>query len=96
MSSPEWDIERADLLARKALDYLEKVYPIEQGLRPLAPYHELVLAAEAAGDLAAYQNALRMWMRAGRRVARETRFKESGLHVGSTVLGPYYANVSVD
>lgn len=69
----EWDAARADELASTALAYMESVYPLGASFEPLAAYHEVVLATERVGDLEAYENALREWMRAGRRVAMDAR-----------------------
>jgi hypothetical protein len=69
----EWDIQRAEELAHAALTYMERVFPPGASLAPLAAHHSLVAAAERACDLAAYENALRGWMKAGRRVALEAR-----------------------
>jgi hypothetical protein len=68
-----WDAEEAVELARKALCYLERMYPSDAPLDHLQPYHALVVAVEATGDLEAYPRALRAWMRAGQRIARATR-----------------------
>jgi hypothetical protein len=69
----EWDIERAEELAHAALTYMERVFPPGASFAPLAAHHSFVAAAERAGDLVAYENALRGWMKAGRRVALQAR-----------------------
>lgn len=68
-----WDAEKAYGLAVSALSYLERTYPRGVSHAPLHPYHGAALAAQDAGDLAAFEEALREMMRAGRRVARDAR-----------------------
>ena len=75
MSSPVWDTERAAMLARKAYRYVARVYPREAGYELLDEHIDAAHEAQDAGDLEAFEDALRAMMRmalevkAGRRVA---------------------------
>jgi hypothetical protein len=68
-----WDPEWAYDLARQALLYLSENYPECAGSEELHPYHEDVHKAEASGERGAYYEALREYVKAGRRVAFEIR-----------------------
>ncbi len=73
-----WDAERAYTLAVEALNYLARTYPKGVSHAPLHPYHDAALAAQDAGDLAAFKEALSQMMYEGRRVARAARDSRQG------------------
>ena len=63
MSRPTWDTERAATLARNAYRYVATVYPEEAGYERLDEHTEAAYQAERAGDLEAFEDALRGLMR---------------------------------
>lgn len=67
--SQEWAYEKAAL----AMRYLAQNYPECGGLEALDAYQEAVHEAAIAEDRAAYEEALRGYMRAGRREALAMR-----------------------
>jgi hypothetical protein len=71
--APAWDTERAAELASKAYSYVGKVYPKAAGYDRLDEYTEAAHAAQDAGDVAAFEDALRELMRAARREALKRR-----------------------
>ena len=64
MSAPTWDTERAATLARKAYRFTADVLPAEAGYRALDEHTDAAYQAERAGDLDAFEDALRGLMRA--------------------------------
>lgn len=67
--SQEWACERA----AQAMCYLADNYPECGGLEALDPYHDAVHQAAIVEDRSAYKEALREYMRAGRREALKRR-----------------------
>jgi hypothetical protein len=67
--SDEWTYE----LAAQALAYLAANFPDCGGLDSLDPYHHAVTEAAIREDRIAYDEALREYMRAGRREALAIR-----------------------
>jgi hypothetical protein len=67
--SQEWAYEKA----AQAMRYLAENYPECGGLEVLDPYHDAVHDAAVAEDRGAYEEALREYMRAGRREALAIR-----------------------
>lgn len=67
--SQEWAYEKA----AQAMRYLAENYPECGGLATLDPYHDVVHEAAVAEDREAYEEALREYMRAGRREALAIR-----------------------
>ncbi len=65
----EWCAERAS----EALKYLAEHYPESGGSEALHPHQDAAHAAAVAGDEAAYLEALRQYMRAGRDEALRMR-----------------------
>ena len=65
-----WDTERAFERARVAYRYVAANFPDSADLEILAPYTAAAHEAERAGDMAAYEYALRELMRAARNEAR--------------------------
>jgi hypothetical protein len=63
MRAPTWDTERAAAMARKAYRYVATVHPREAGYEALDEYTDAAHEAEAAGDLDAFEDALRALMR---------------------------------
>jgi hypothetical protein len=68
-----WDTEWAAERASEALRYLVEHYPESAGSPELHPYQDAAHAAAVAGDEAAYLEALRGYMRAGRDEALRIR-----------------------
>jgi hypothetical protein len=69
--APAWDDEWAYELANRAVRYLATNYP--EGVDAADPYQAAVNEAAEEGDHGAYREALREYVRVGRRVALETR-----------------------
>ncbi len=67
--SNEWAYEKA----AQAVHYLAGNYPECGGSEALDPYQEAVHQAAIAEDRGAYEEALRAYMKAGRRVALAIR-----------------------
>ncbi len=67
--SQEWAMERA----AQAIKYLAENFPECGGFEALDPYHEAVHEAAVKEDRDAYEEALREYMRAGRREALAIR-----------------------
>ena len=67
--SSAWAYEKA----AQAMRYLAETYPECGGLEALDPYQEAVHQAAIAEDRSAYEEALREYMRAGRREALAIR-----------------------
>jgi hypothetical protein len=67
--SQGWAYEKA----AQAMRYLAEHYPECGGLEALDPYHDAVHEAAIAEDQGAYEEALREFMRAGRREALAVR-----------------------
>ena len=63
--SQEWALEKA----AQAIRYLAEFYPECGGLEALDPYQDAVHQAAVKEDRGAYEEALRDYMRAGRREA---------------------------
>ena len=63
MSAPTWDTERAATLARKAYRFVADAHPKEAGFEALDEYTAAAWRAERAGDLEAFEDALRAMMR---------------------------------
>ena len=68
-----WDTEWAAERASEALRYLAEHYPESAGSPELHPHQDAAHAAAVAGDEAAYLEALRGYMRAGRDEALRIR-----------------------
>ncbi len=73
MSAPEWDTEWAAQKAADALRWLAENYPECSGSEELHAHQDAAHEAAVAGDRDAYEDSLRAYMRAGRRVALERR-----------------------
>jgi hypothetical protein len=58
-----WDTEGAETLARKAYRFVATVCPSEAGYAALDKYTGAAYQAERAGDLEAFEDALRAMMR---------------------------------
>ena len=67
--SETWDAQRADELATKAFRYIARIYPKDAPLEPLGLADEAAWQAQEAGDLAAFEEALREMCRLARRKA---------------------------
>jgi hypothetical protein len=67
--SQAWALQKA----AQAIHYLAQNYPECGGLEALDPYHDGVHEAAGAEDRGAYEQALREYMRAGRREALAIR-----------------------
>jgi hypothetical protein len=68
-----WDTEWAAERASEALRYPVEHYPESAGFPDLHPHQDAAHAAAVAGDEAAYLEALRGYMRAGRDEALRIR-----------------------
>jgi RecB family exonuclease len=68
-----WAVEWAAEKASAALRYLADFYPECATSEALHPFHDAAHQAAVAGDKEAYLEALRGYMKAGRRVALEAR-----------------------
>ena len=68
-----WSDDWAYTKASRALEYLAENYPECGGSEALDPYHHAVKDAAMRGDRDAYEEALREYMRAGRREALAIR-----------------------
>jgi hypothetical protein len=68
-----WDAELAFERARVAYRYVAATFPDEADLEVLAPYTAKAHEAERAGDMEAYEDALRELMRAARAEAMRER-----------------------
>jgi hypothetical protein len=68
-----WSLAWALQKAAQAIHYLAHNYPECGGLEALDSYHDAVREAAIAKDRGAYQEALREYMRAGRREALAIR-----------------------
>jgi hypothetical protein len=68
-----WDIEWAAERAAEAMRYLAEHYPDSAGSPELHPHQDAAHYAAVAEDRERYLDALRTYMRAGRRVALKTR-----------------------
>jgi hypothetical protein len=73
VSAPAWDPERAAELARTAYRYVADTYPRGVGYGPLDAFTEAAHAAEGAGDVGTFEEALRELMLAARRAAVKRR-----------------------
>jgi hypothetical protein len=69
-----WDTQMASERAREAYRYAARTMPKDADLDVLAPHEDAAIAAQRAGDLQAYEEALRELMRTARREA----FKRKG------------------
>ena len=68
-----WDVEWAAEKASAALRYLADFYPECATSEVLHPFHDAAHQAAVVGDREAYLEALRGYMKAGRRVSLEAR-----------------------
>jgi hypothetical protein len=68
-----WDAERAFERARTAYPYVEDLYPSSTGYEPLDAHTAAAHEAERAGDMEAFEDALRNLMRAAKREAVRER-----------------------
>jgi hypothetical protein len=68
-----WGTEWAYGMAAKAIRYLAENYPECGGAEALDPYRDAVHEAAVAEDRGAYEEALREYMKAGRREALAVR-----------------------
>lgn len=73
MNDRDWDVEWAAERAAAATKYLAVHYPECAGAPELHPEQEAAHKAAVVGDREAYLEALRGYMRAGRRVALAIR-----------------------
>ncbi len=73
MSVRGWDVEWAAERASETMQYLERRYPECAGAPELHAYQQAAHEAAVAGDRERYEEALRAYMRAGRRVALAIR-----------------------
>ena len=68
-----WDADLAFERARIAYRYVAANFPDEADLEVLAPYTNAAHEAERAGDMEAFEDALRQLMRAARSEAMRER-----------------------
>ncbi len=72
-----WDTDLAAVRARTAYRFVSEVYPKDAPLEPLDAAQDAVLKAQAAGDFAAFEQALREMCAAALREAE--RYRAHGL-----------------
>lgn len=68
-----WDTERAATLARKAYRFVATTHPREAGYEALDEHTDAAYEAERAGDLEAFEDALRELMQTALEVKAERR-----------------------
>jgi hypothetical protein len=73
MKDREWDTEWAAERAAETMQYLERHYPECAGAPELHACQQAAHEAAVAGDREGYEEALRDYMRAGRRAALAIR-----------------------
>ena len=73
MSAAAWDTKKASERVREAYRYVAQTMPKDANLDALAPHEDAAIAAQRAGDFAAYEEALRELMRTAKRESLKRR-----------------------